>query len=126
MAYKIVLVGGHATGKTTFAHMARTGELLVDPRPTIGVVVHKIRLDGREFRIWDTAGMHKLRGIGEGYCVGAHGCIAFYSHEHKEACACTDIYVEQFARMCPHAPIVYVSEREDWRIPFRALVELME
>ena len=142
---KIVLVGANATGKTALVHQALTGKFLGPSKPTLGVAVHKLWVDGRDFRVWDTAGKPKNRGLGAGYYKWADGCIAFYLSK-SDARALTDKYVEDFLRENPNAPVVYVwsgcdIERErkcadtlgfegpkisacrsnDWKIPFRML-----
>ncbi len=142
---KIVLVGGGATGKTTFSHRALTGKLLLEKyTPTIGVEVHKVRVDGREFIIWDMAGKPKYQGMGAELYLCSDGCIAFYSSNR----ALTDKYVADFLNQNPNAPVVYVwngcdlarerecadalgfegpkissFEADDWKIPFRLLIK---
>ena len=80
--YKVILIGGSMTGKSTFAHnlfynKERTG----NPRATLGVDVVPIDLHGDEGKIrcnlWDCAGNAVFAGLGRDYWRGATHAIIF-------------------------------------------------
>ena len=58
-AFKVALIGGHYSGKTSIITAFHTGNFLEKTKPTLGAnfVSHVITLDGKsvELQIWDTA-----------------------------------------------------------------------
>lgn len=83
MAYKIVLIGDGAVGKTSFLKRHRIGEFVTNYNATLGVEVHPLKFYTNYgpiiLNIWDVAGQKKFRGLGSGYYHGSDAAIIMFS-----------------------------------------------
>jgi small GTP-binding protein len=117
-SYKVCLIGGENTGKTTFVSRRRGNEFKEDYQPTMGVDVQTITLETNlgtyVLRIWDTAGQKRFEGLGAGYYASADAALAFYSESTMDA---TTQMVEKFQRVCPNAPIIDIWSKADLSLP---------
>lgn len=80
--YKVILIGGSMTGKSTFVHnLFYKKERNGVPRATLGVDVVAIDLHGDDGKIrcnlWDCAGNVLFAGLGRDYWRGATHAIIF-------------------------------------------------
>lgn len=81
-AFKVLLFGDGAVGKTTLAHRYVTGTFLTDTHITIGVEIHVKNLivddDPVTLQVWDLGGEDRFRFILPTYCLGASGGIFIF------------------------------------------------
>lgn len=127
MATKVVFLGNARTNKTktTVGLLRRFGnarhanlvEIPLFQRangnngtyvPTIGTEVHPLKINGKHYNIWDTAGQDKLAGLRDGYLIGAQIVIIFTGGQERQnprnyANKSKDYYVQQVDRVCPDA-----------------------
>lgn len=85
--YKICVIGGEKTGKTTFIHRLCWGRYSKEYTPTVGCEVHPVQIKGESgdfsFNVWDTAGCMEFRGLVDGYYILSDGFIIFASTEEQ-------------------------------------------
>lgn len=85
--YKVVFMGDGGVGKSTLLqrHVQNTFQPIY--KPTFGAEVHPIQFQTNHgpvvLNIWDTAGQEKYSGLQEGYNLGAHHNVIFYSVNSK-------------------------------------------
>ncbi len=85
--YKVVFMGDGGVGKTTL--IQRHVQNIFQPiyKPTIGAEVHPIPFNTNYgpivLNIWDSPGQEKHSGLREGYNIGAHHIVIFYSVDSK-------------------------------------------
>jgi GTP-binding nuclear protein Ran len=112
--FKVCLIGGAGTGKTTFLTRHSTGEFCREYNPTKGVNVSELSFATNEgqytLKVWDTAGCADLEGLGDAYYIQADAAIAFYDQKNIER---TNQLVTNFVRVCPEAPIINVWSKSD-------------
>lgn len=112
--YKIVLIGPTNSGKTSFANYVKSGKFSENYLATLGVECHTWQniADDVTFAIWDVAGDPKLRGLGDGYYIGADLCVLFLpvNNSTKEE---RGKFGLEFKRVCPHTPIIVVLSKID-------------
>lgn len=82
-AYKIVIVGPAAVGKSTWINRHKTGNYTKEYIPTIGVEVHPLSFymsDGSRvaLNVWDCAGQEKFASLRNGYYINAQGAIIMF------------------------------------------------
>src|SRR5436190_845999 len=116
---KVCFIGGPASGKSSFKKLCLTNSLnendcnlmkSVTPnlasqldetyKPTLGVSVKTINYEDLKIKIWDTGGVEKYRGLGDGYYLNSDAAIAFYT---KDTFKETSTLVRDFKRVCPKA-----------------------
>eukprot|EP00697_Spironema_sp_BW2_P007492 gnl/Spiro4/21782_TR10681_c0_g1_i1.p1 gnl/Spiro4/21782_TR10681_c0_g1~~gnl/Spiro4/21782_TR10681_c0_g1_i1.p1 ORF type:complete len:195 (-),score=26.73 gnl/Spiro4/21782_TR10681_c0_g1_i1:140-724(-) len=79
--YQVLVLGLDDSGKTTIVEKAKQlfmGIPAPPPekaRPTIGLNIGRIRVDGMKLVLWDLGGKHALRAIWEKYYPDAHALI---------------------------------------------------
>ena len=86
--YKICVIGGGETGKTTFVRKLLSGEYTKEYIPTLGCEVHPIKIKGdnnkwMSFNVWDCSGKEEFRGLVDGYYILSDGFIVFASTEEQ-------------------------------------------
>ena len=112
--FKICLIGGPYTGKTSFIHRHQTGQFLTDYVPTKGVDVHSLVLktDVGQYclKVWDTAGQQQLKVLGDAYYLQSDAAIAFYTSDSIDL---TKQCVKDFIRVEDTAPIINVWNKTD-------------
>ena len=114
--FKICIIGGPQTGKTTFIQRFTTGQFENLYIPTVGVKVGQINFQSNLgtylLNIWDIAGEQKIEAVRDGYFHGADAAIAFYTSGNIEE---TNKLVADFGNICPNAPIINVWNKSDLR-----------
>ncbi len=71
---KIVVVGPKGCGKTTWVRSLMNMPTMEYKR-TLGVEVHMVNINDREFEFWDTAGDPNVGGLRDGYYVNADAIV---------------------------------------------------
>lgn len=91
-AYKILVIGEGAVGKTSIATRYTTGGFKESHLMTVGAnfMLKNLELDGKTIKlsIWDTAGQEKFRRVVESYYKGGKGvliCFAINDRRSFEA-----------------------------------------
>lgn len=86
-SYKICVVGGENTGKTTFVRKLLSEEYINEYTSTLGVEVHPIKIKGDSgdfsFNVWDCSGTQEFRGLVDGYYIQSDGFIVFASTKEQ-------------------------------------------
>ena len=112
--FKICLIGGPNTGKTTFIRRHKDGQFLRNYVPTIGTDVQSLILHTNAgqycLKIWDTAGQEKFKGLGDAYYLHSDAAIAFYTSHSVDV---TKQCVKDFIRVCDQVPIINVWNKTD-------------
>jgi GTP-binding nuclear protein Ran len=85
--YKVVFLGDGGVGKTTLLKRYIQEEFEKIYRPTLGAEVHPILFNTNHgaitLNIWDTPGQGRYSGLYEGYVLGAHAAVIFYSVDSR-------------------------------------------
>lgn len=112
--YKISIIGGPQSGKTTFIKKLRVGEFEHRYIPTMGVDVHPINFQNDEgmycLNTWDTSGNPTFRGLGNGYYRRSDGAIAFYTSNTIDI---TNQLINDYTQICPNTPIINIWNKCD-------------
>lgn len=111
--YKICIVGGENTGKTTFIRKLCTGVYTEEYTPTLGVEVHPVQLKGIHFNCWDCAGMANFGGLRDGYYLQSDAFIVFVSTEKKTRKVLSEILDRGIVP--PNTPCVFVWAKMEGR-----------
>lgn len=107
--YKVVLLGAHNVGKTTLVNSI-LGVEESHPRPTVVTMFSSFSEDGRDYYIWDTAGMEQYSALNGIYLRGAHVviyCESFLPGEHGSA------FLAQYKEYLEGVEIIYVLTKDD-------------
>jgi len=104
---KIVIIGDSQVGKSMFVRRLLGGQYKRKWNyvPTMGVEVCEYYHNGRTFELWDCAGSKKLRGLGDGYFIGADAALLI------SRCPAESIqWITDFQRVRPDSPIIPVDD----------------
>jgi GTP-binding nuclear protein Ran len=117
-AYKIVVLGDFASGKTTWVH-DQLSQVPFSKKylPTLGVDVYPISLETLEgvvtFNVWDCAGQEKYGGLRDGYYINGEACIAFFDLSSPLSFIRTAEKVKDYQRLRPNTSILWVGNKCD-------------
>ena len=124
---KVCLIGGPESGKSCFVKYVQENfnkdniskkstntiiESGLDCKyyPTMGVNLVEIKYEDTTIGLWDTAGVEKYKGFGDGYYLKSNAAIAFYTEDTFKK---TTELVKDFKRVCPGAAIIHVWNKID-------------
>ncbi len=128
--FKIVMIGDGGCGKTVFLNRFLNGEFEKRYLATLGAEVFPVPLfttKGEvELVVWSTAGQEKFGGLREGYYHDAHYAIVFFDVTSRITFKNVDQWVNDFKRICPNTPIVYVGNKVDVRERKVKVTEIQE
>lgn len=62
---------------------------------------------------WDTAGCEKVQGMGDGYFIGAAGCVLVFDVLSRQTYKSLEGRYKAFTRVCPDAPVVVIGNKVD-------------
>jgi Ras-related protein Rab-5C len=113
-AYKIVILGGINTGKSSIIRRYISGLFHNDEKSTIGVSFQsKTMEDGDVLEIWDTAGQERFRSLVPLYYRNAKIIIIVY--EITSVASYTDAvrWVDEINRVNPTATLALVANKTD-------------
>ena len=124
--YKVILIGGSMTGKSTFVHnLFYNKERNGAPRATLGVDVVTMDLNGNEGKIrcnlWDCAGNAVFAGLGRDYWRGATHAIIFGSRNndhHRWYLTSLPDNVKRVAILDYDQELEDFQERKEWLYHF--------
>src|SRR5258708_7464012 len=101
--FKICLIGGPKTGKTTFLNEMVNGQLNNQYNPTQGATVKEVIITTNhgdyKLYFWDTGGYN--RGLGELYYMNSNAALSFYSQFEKGS---LDEFVKEYQRVVGKIP----------------------
>ena len=81
---KILMVGVHASGKTTILYRLKLGKTIV-PIPTIGFNVETVEYKGVNFTMWDVGGADKIYPLWRHYVNDCKGVIFVVDSNDRES-----------------------------------------
>lgn len=121
VVYKLVLVGEHGAGKTTYVKRVRTAEFEPKLVATLGVEVHPIRLELQDaegmvevtFNCWDTAGKAEFGGLREGYYIEGDACLAFHDLTAPTTRLAAEAWAAQVQATTGEVPTRLVGNKRD-------------
>jgi GTPase SAR1 family protein len=116
---KVLVVGNAFTGKTTCVRQLINPNHVVSPIEeainamsvhTLGVEVDVFKTRNAVYNIWDTAGLPRYEGLGQGYYVGAQVVLLF----EGEGAKTQEQWAARIQAVCPNVPIFLLrgSNRE--------------
>jgi len=115
-SFKICLVGDGGVGKTSYVRRLLTGDFVTKYVATLGLFVNPLNLVTNKgpirFNIWDCAGQHHFRGLGDGYYIKSDAFIVMWDDSRLSRKNAT-IWIRDIRRVCPNAPIVLVANKVD-------------
>ena len=116
-AFKVMLFGDGAVGKTTLAHRYVTGTFLADTHITIGVEIHvkNLVVDDNDIalQIWDLGGEDRFRFILPTYCVGANGGIFMFDVTSRRTLLSLTEWMKVIRESTKDFPIVAAGTKVD-------------
>jgi len=105
--FKICLIGGPKTGKTTFLTEMLTGRVPSQYQPTAGLDVGQLMINTNygvyKLVFWDTGGLHT--GLGACYYINSHASFAFYGPDQWDL---TEEFVTEYERVDNEGPIINI------------------
>lgn len=109
---KILIVGDHGVGKTSFVKLYTTGNFVTENQPTKGFEVSKIGFHTQRGPIiaecWDITG----DGLEEAY-VGAHAAIIMFDAMSSDNLKNVKKWYNDLMRVCSPIPIVVAGNKCD-------------
>ena len=97
--YKLSIIGGHNTGKTSLMNRFTAKYFIGSYAPTIGVDVadYTIQLDGTKIKlqVWTTGRTHNFHSLTRAYYRGSVGIIITYSATDEESFEDVPYYFDQ-------------------------------
>ncbi|KAJ7335571.1 hypothetical protein JRQ81_013512 [Phrynocephalus forsythii] len=119
-AYKIVLAGDAAVGKSSFLMRLCKNEFRGNTSATLGVDFQMKRLivDGEPtvLQLWDTAGQERFRSIAKSYFRRADGVLLLYDVTCEKSFLNVREWVDMIADAThEHIPIMMVGNKSDLR-----------
>jgi len=116
-AWKLVLVGDGATGKTTFVKRHTTGEFEKKYNATIGVDVRPLPFYTNYgpiiFNVWDTAGQEKFGGLRDGYYISGQCAIIMFDVTNRMTYKNVPNWYRDIVRVCDPIPTVICGNKVD-------------
>lgn len=116
--FKIVLSGDGGVGKTTLANRIKGMGFTAEYVATVGADVSNILFwtsDGicHQIELWDTAGCEKIEGIGDGYFIGADGCVLVFDLLSRTTLKSLEGRYKSFKRVVPEGSVVVLGNKCD-------------
>ena len=115
--FKVVIVGDAGVGKSSFVKRHARGSFQGGYECTRGADTCTLNFDTNrgivKLHIWDTAGVEKLKGLGDGYYVGSQGAIIMFD---LESCSTFNNIVSwhrSISRVCPDIPTVLLGNKSE-------------
>lgn len=113
--YQIVLIGDKETGKSAYCNYLKNYNFQDKYISTLGAdvvtLVLKTNYGNYKINLWDTAGDERYAQLSEGYYVGAHGCLAFYTSNSDNNR--TDQMIKKYKNLTHNNYIVSVWSKHD-------------
>ncbi|XP_055276732.1 GTP-binding nuclear protein Ran-like [Moschus berezovskii] len=114
--FKLVLVGGGGTGKTTFVKCHLTGEF-EKYVATLNVEVHPRVLHTNrgliKFNVWYTAGQEKFGGLRDGYYIQAQCAIIMFDVTSRVTYKNVPNWHRDLVRVCENILIMLYGNKVD-------------
>lgn len=82
---KMVVVGDHLVGKSTFLERMVMKKFKRNTKPTIGIDFHVFMMDDTKLQVWDLSGQKRFRAITEEYFKQTSIVILCYSDDVKQS-----------------------------------------
>jgi small GTP-binding protein len=116
-AFKVILFGDAAVGKTALAHRYLTGLFRDDTIITLGVQFHAkdIQMTGKKVKlqILDFGGEERFRFLLPSYCQGANGGIFMFDVTDPKTLYNLDSWLEVLQGTTGKIPIIMVGNKID-------------
>lgn len=116
-AYKIVLAGSGACGKSSSLQRFITGNFSEQTSITIGCEfsVGNIKIDGENvtLQIWDFGGEERFRFMLPSYCLGAKGCLLYFDLKRLYTFDELDEWMEIIREKTKDIPIILLGTKYD-------------
>lgn len=128
---KIIIVGDSRVGKTSFVNIFTNKKFTYEHKPTVGVEINTISFkssasgtqsvfNGKDgfvkLELWDCAGDKNMKGLDDGYYIGAHGAIIMVDQTDSSSIYSIPSYIKNISRICHNIPIVICRNKEDRNI----------
>lgn len=117
--FKVVLIGDGGVGKTSLVNRLKGAGFTDQYNCTNGADVSTLffwTAQGKAYRLelWDCSGVEKMEGIGQGYYIGADGCLIMCDLLSNQSFKSLESRYQSFARVCgPGAPVVILGNKAD-------------
>jgi len=115
--YKLILVGGGGSGKTTFITRHSSGEYIIHYNPTVGASVHTIVFPTTKgkvrFECWDTAGQEKFGRLRDGYYLGSQCGMILFDLSNRNSYKTVPIWHQEVTHIAGEIPMVVVGNKKD-------------
>ncbi len=111
--FKIIVLGDHGVGKTTFLRNYMGDELRDKIYPTtIAVDYHSsfVNIYGKKIKLvfWDTAGHEKFRSITSSYYRTVHSVILMYDVTDRSTFDNVKKWIGELDKYCDHFPVTFL------------------
>lgn len=119
-AYKIVMLGNLAVGKTSLVVRFVEGKFRSDFGPTIGAnfLLKRLSLDPNVevlLSIWDISGhiIHKPEGLSRAFYQGSNGCLLICDLGRKDTLADLTSWKNKVEQYAPDIPMILLGNKND-------------
>eukprot|EP01029_Cantina_marsupialis_P001926 TRINITY_DN1174_c3_g1_i1.p1 TRINITY_DN1174_c3_g1~~TRINITY_DN1174_c3_g1_i1.p1 ORF type:complete len:205 (-),score=40.68 TRINITY_DN1174_c3_g1_i1:279-893(-) len=124
--FKVVIVGGQATGKTSIAFRFVKGQFLEEPLATIGgcFFLKKIELSDADsttvsLQLWDTAGQEKFRCLAPLFYRNSHAVMLVFDCTKEETFDVLKGWVEEIRQQVgDHVVLAIAANKVDMKHTF--------
>lgn len=118
--FKLILIGNHSVGKSSFINALSSGVFISEYMPTIGVdfkVIHTKMTDGMQIKchVWDTAGQEQYQAITRSYFKCSAGAIVMYDTSEISSFLSVKKWLDIIDAECsvPSLPKILVASKSD-------------
>jgi small GTP-binding protein len=98
--FKILLLGDTRVGKTTMINRIKTGDFNKKYTPTVSFEENKLLYETDkglyELRLWDCAGVDKLKGLGHGYYIQSDAVIYMFDCTNENTYKSLSKYISDY------------------------------
>ena len=117
-AFKVIMVGPQAVGKTSMLHRLSEGKFNSAYMSTMGIDFKTYATQVRErpysLQIWDTAGQEKFKALTSTYYKGSQGCVCVYDLADASSLdACHYYLTKAMEENIPQECIYLVGNKQD-------------
>ena len=113
--FKIMIIGDHNTGKTSFSNKAKNNSF--ESAPTIGYEFSNIKIrinyDAIKLQIWDCCGQEVYRFLIKSFYKNASLAIILYPIDNKESFLHIDSWLKEVKDEVPNIKIFLVGNKSD-------------